>query len=87
MEAFGTSSFNTGHSLKERFCSQYPAWFWWFSMGPLRLLIGQLIVALGSNHCWLKGWSLVFSSEEYGGLGGCYGPFGSPMVENNVGLL
>ena len=56
-------------------------------MGPLRLVIGQLIVALGSNHCWLKGWSLGFSSEEYGGLGGCYGPFGSPMVENNVGLL
>ena len=56
-------------------------------MGPLRLLIGRLIVALGSNHCWLKGWFLVFSSEEYGDLCDSHGPLDSLMVENNIGLL
>ena len=65
----------------------HPAWFRWFGMGPLRLLTGRLIVALGSNHCWLKGWSLVFSLEEYGGLWDCYGPFGSPVIETNISLL
>ena len=65
----------------------HPVWFRWFGMGPLRLLTGRLIVALGSNHCWLKGWSLVFSLEEYGGLWDCYGPFDSPIIETNISLL
>ena len=56
-------------------------------MGPLRFLIGRLIVALGSNHCRLRRRSLVFSSEEYGDLCDSHGPFGSPMSETNIGLL